>query len=103
MRPWTKRLAAALPWVLAGGLATAVTLVALAPAAWIAPQFARATGAHVNLVDPDGSLWHGSGTLMLASGADQSAATLLPGRVEWTTGFWPLLTGRVQMRMRQTE
>ncbi|VWC00424.1 type II secretion system protein N [Burkholderia lata] len=103
MRPGIKRLATALPWVLAGGLATAVTLVALAPAAWIAPQFARATGGHVNLVDPDGSLWHGSGTLMLAPGADQSAATLLPGRVEWTTGFWPLLTGRVQMRMRQTE
>lgn len=103
MRPGLRRLATALPWVLAGGLATALTLVALAPAAWIAPQFARATGGHVNLVDPDGSLWHGSGTLMLAPGADQSAATLLPGRVEWTTRFWPLLTGRVQMRMRQTE
>ena len=36
MRPGIKRLATALPWVLAGGLATAVTLVALAPAAWIA-------------------------------------------------------------------
>ncbi|MGU7784032.1 type II secretion system protein N [Burkholderia sp. PU8-34] len=103
MRPWPKRLVAALPWLAAGGFACAITLVALAPAAWIAPQFARATGGHVNLVDPDGSVWHGSGTLMLAPGADRSAATLLPGRVEWTTRFWPLLTGRVQMRMRQTE
>lgn len=75
---WIRRLGAALPWVLAGGLAIVVTLVALAPAAWIAPQFARATGGHVNLVDPEGSMWRGSGTLMLAPGADQSAATLLP-------------------------
>lgn len=103
MRPGIRRLAAAVPWAVAGGLATALTLVALAPAAWIAPQVARATGAHVNLVDPEGSLWHGSGTLMLAPGADQSAATLLPGRVQWTTRFWPLLTGRVQMHMRQTD
>ncbi|WGS42043.1 type II secretion system protein N [Burkholderia sp. JSH-S8] len=103
MRPGLKRLFAALPWLVAGGVASVVTLVALAPAAWIAPQFARATGGHVNLVEPDGSVWHGSGALMLAPGADQSAATLLPGRVEWTTGFWPLLTGRVQMKMRQTE
>ena len=66
MRPALRRLVAVLPWLAAGALATAATLVALAPAAWIAPQFARATGGHVNLADPDGSLWHGSGTLMLA-------------------------------------
>lgn len=78
MRPGIKRLATALPWVLAGGLATAVTLVALAPAAWIAPQFARATGAHVNLVDPDGSLWHGSGTLMLAPGPTRARRRCCP-------------------------
>lgn len=103
MNRWTMRPVAALPWVAVGALATAITLIALAPAAWIAPQFARATGGHVNLVDPAGSLWHGSATLMLAPGADQSASTLLPGRVEWTTRFWPLLTGRVQMRLRQTD
>ena len=102
MRPGIKRLATALPWVLAGGLATAVTLVALAPAAWIAPQFARATGARESRRSRRvvvARLGHADAR----AGADQSAATLLPGRVEWTTRFWPLLTGRVQMRMRQTE
>jgi general secretion pathway protein N len=98
-----KRLGAALPWLVVGGLASAVTLVTLAPAAWVAPQFARATHGRVNLVDPDGSLWHGSATLMLAPGADRSASTLLPGRIEWRTRFWPLLTGRVRMRMWQTD
>ncbi|MEC4601236.1 type II secretion system protein N, partial [Burkholderia vietnamiensis] len=43
MRPALRRLVAVLPWLAAGALATAATLVALAPAAWIAPQFARAT------------------------------------------------------------
>jgi general secretion pathway protein N len=73
------------------------------PAAWIVPQFGRATRGHVNLVDPAGSLWHGSATLMLAAGTDGEGATLLPGRIEWTTAFWPLFTGRVHMTMRQTE
>lgn len=52
MKPWSKRLVAALPWLAAGGLASAITLVSLAPAAWVAPQFANATDGHVNLVDP---------------------------------------------------
>jgi general secretion pathway protein N len=75
----------------------------MAPAAWITPQFARQTGGHVNLVDPAGSVWHGSATLMLAAGADMSAATLLPGQIEWRTGFWPLFTGRLRMVMRHSE
>ncbi len=97
------RLRAALPWIAAGGLAILLTLVTLLPAAWVTPQFAQATGGHVNLVNPSGSLWEGSATLLLAPGADRSASTLLPGRVEWHTQFWPLFTGRVRMQMRQTD
>ena len=40
---------------------------------------------------------------MLAAGSDMSAATLLPGRIEWHTAFWPLFTGRVRMTMLQSE
>jgi general secretion pathway protein N len=98
-----RRLAQALPWFVVGALAVAITLIVLAPAAWITPQFAKATGGHVNLVDPAGSVWHGSATLMLAPGADQANSTLLPGRIEWQTAFWPLLTGRVRMRMQHSE
>lgn len=97
-----RRIRTALPWCLTGVLAIGVVIVALLPAAWVTPQFSRATGGHVNLVDPDGSLWHGSATLLLAPGSDRSASTLLPGRIEWRTAFWPLFTGRVQMQMRQT-
>ena len=66
------------------------------------PQFAKSTDGHVNLVDPAGSLWHGSATLMLARQRfGRERATLLPGRIEWRTAFWPLFTGRVRMDMRQ--
>jgi len=103
MTYWMRRVSAALPWLVAGVLASGAVLLARLPAAWIAPRFAQATHGHVNLIDADGSLWNGSASLMLAAGQDTDGATLLPGRVEWRTAFWPLLIGRVQMQMRQTE
>lgn len=98
-----RRTLAVLPWLGVALVSCGAVLIVLLPAAWITPQFAKATEGHVNLVDPSGSLWHGSAALMLAAGADASAATVLPGRIEWETSFWPLLTGRLHMRMRQTE
>jgi general secretion pathway protein N len=103
MTYWMRRIRAALPWLVVAVVSTAAVLLARLPAAWIAPQFARMTHGHVNLVDPAGSLWDGSATLMLAAGQDLGGATLLPGRIEWQTAFWPLVTGRVRMQMRQTQ
>ncbi|REE20799.1 type II secretion system protein N (GspN) [Paraburkholderia sp. BL27I4N3] len=103
MNYWMRRLRVALPWLVIAVLSAAAVMLTMLPAAWITPQFAKQTGGHVNLVDPAGSLWHGSATLMLAAGSDMSAATLLPGRIEWRTAFWPLFTGRVRMIMRHSE
>ncbi|TAM02574.1 MAG: type II secretion system protein N [Paraburkholderia sp.] len=103
MTYWMRRARAALPWLLVGVVSSAAVLLARLPAAWIAPRFAHMSHGHVNLVDPAGSLWNGSATLMLAAGAQANGATLLPGRVEWRTAFWPLFAGRVRMQMRQTE
>ena len=103
MTYWMRRLRAALPWLLVAVFSSLAVMLAMLPAAWITPQFARQSGGHVNLVNPAGSLWHGSATLMLAAGSDMSAATLLPGRIEWHTAFWPLFTGRVRMTMRHSE
>ncbi|ADG17199.1 putative general secretory pathway protein N [Paraburkholderia atlantica] len=103
MNYWMWRLRRALPWLVVAVLSVAAVTLALLPAAWITPQFARQTHGHVNLVDAEGSLWHGSATLMLAAGSDMSAATLLPGRIEWRTAFWPLFTGRLRMVMRHSE
>ncbi|SAK42287.1 general secretion pathway protein N [Caballeronia hypogeia] len=103
MSYWTRRLRLALPALFVMLISIGGTLLVMTPAAWIVPQFSKATGGHVNLVDPAGSLWRGSATLMLAAGSDGAGATLLPGRIEWTTAFLPLLTGRIHMTMRQTE
>ncbi|CAH2773933.1 MAG: General secretion pathway protein N [uncultured Paraburkholderia sp.] len=103
MTYWMRRLRVALPWIVIAVLSSAAVMLALLPAAWITPQFSKQTAGHVNLVDPAGSLWHGSATLMFAAGSDMSAATLLPGRIEWTTAFWPLFTGRVRMAMRHSD
>jgi len=101
-----RRLLAAWPWFVVAGASVVVMLAFMMPAAWIVPQFAKSTDGHVNLVDPAGSLWKGSATLMLATGSGAAAAdgaTLLPGRIEWRTAFWPLFTGHVRMEMRQTD
>jgi general secretion pathway protein N len=103
MSYWTRRIRIALPALFVIIVSVAGTLFVMMPAAWIVPQFSKATGGHVNLVDPAGSLWRGSATLMLAAGSDGAGATLLPGRIEWTTAFLPLFTGRVHMTMRQTQ
>jgi general secretion pathway protein N len=98
-----RRILAAWPWLTVSVISVVVTLLVMLPAAWIVPQFSKATAGHVNLVDPAGSLWKGSATLMLAAGADGEGATLLPGRIEWNTAFWALFTGHVRMQMRQTQ
>lgn len=90
-------------WLLAGILPCGAVLLTMFPAAWVTPQFARMTHGHVNLANPEGSLWNGSASLMLAAGPNTGGATLLPGRVEWHTAFWPLFAGRVRMRIRQTD
>ena len=74
MNYWMRRSRVALPWLVVAVLSAAVVMLAMLPAAWITPQFAKPTSGHVNLVDPAGSLWHGSATLMLAAGSDMSAA-----------------------------
>jgi general secretion pathway protein N len=99
----TRRLLTAWPWFSVAAVTVIVTLFVMLPAAWIVPQFGKSTGGHVNLVDPAGSLWKGSATLMLATGSGGEGATLLPGRIEWHTAFWPLFMGRVRMQMRQTD
>ncbi len=92
-----------LPWLIVALLACSLTLFAMLPAAWIAPQFAQRSGGHVVLANPAGSLWHGSATLRLAAGTDSGEPTELPGQLEWRTAFWPLFTGQLRMTLIETE
>jgi general secretion pathway protein N len=103
MNIWTRPVAGALPWLAVAIVSSGLVLVSMMPAAWITPQFAKATQGHVNLVDASGSLWHGSATVMLSAGDDVETATVLPGRVEWSTSFWSIFAGRLHMDLRETD
>ena len=85
LRP--SRLAPAAPpwgWALLGGLlGLAVTLVVFAPAAWLALALAEASQGRVLLQDGRGTVWSGSGRLLLAGGSGSRDKAALPGRINW--------------------
>ncbi len=87
-QPRTSRLvSAAAPWgwALSGGLlGLVIVLVLFAPAAWLAAALPAVTQGHIELMDPRGTVWSGSGRLLLAGGSGSRDSTALPGRVTWT-------------------
>lgn len=71
-------------WSIAGlvaGLLAAV--IVFAPASWLAGWLASASAGHVLVVDTRGSIWNGSGVLVLTGGAGSRDAASLPGRLHW--------------------
>lgn len=75
-------------WSIAGALIGVIAaLIAFAPASWLARALASATGDHLLLVDTRGSVWNGSGVLVLTGGAGSRDASALPGRLRWKMGM----------------
>ena len=71
-------------WSIAGALVGLVAaLIAFAPASWLARALASATSEHLLIVDTRGSIWNGSGTLVLTGGPGSRDASALPGRQRW--------------------
>lgn len=71
-------------WSVAGAvLGVLIALVAFAPASWLARALASATGEHLLIVDSRGSIWNGSGVLVLTGGPGARDAASLPGRLHW--------------------
>ncbi len=71
-------------WSIAGlliGLAAA--LVLFAPASWLARALASATSDHLLITDTRGSIWSGSGVVVLTGGTGSRDAAALPGRLQW--------------------
>lgn len=84
--PRPQRVAREAPWAWAVGGAVAGLVLALAffaPARWLAAAVARATGGQVQVVDTRGSVWNGSGQLLLTGGTGSTDAAALPGRLSW--------------------
>jgi len=75
-------------WLIGGLLLGALlALVHQAPAAWLARLLERQTAGHVLLAETRGTLWAGSGELVLTGGAGSRDASRLPGRVHWQLGW----------------
>ncbi|MDM4766429.1 hypothetical protein [Pelomonas sp. SE-A7] len=72
-------------WAIAGGLVGLLLAVLLfAPASWLAHGLADASNGHLLLTETRGSVWSGSGVLVLTGGEGSRDASALPGRLEWT-------------------
>lgn len=76
----------AAPWRWAGAgalLGVMLSTVVFAPARWLAQGLAQASGARVQLLQPQGTVWQGSAQLVLGAGSGSQAHTALPGRIQW--------------------
>jgi general secretion pathway protein N len=75
-------------WAVAGAIVGVLAaLVAFAPASWLARSLASASDDHLLIVDTQGSIWNGSGVLVLTGGSGSRDASSLPGRLHWRMGI----------------
>jgi general secretion pathway protein N len=90
-------------WIVAivgGVLATLVTATAVAPAQWAGHAIQSLSGGRVELAEARGTIWNGSGTLVLASGAPGDRARVsLPDPLSWHLSPWSLVSGTVELTL----
>jgi general secretion pathway protein N len=79
---------------LAAALASAVTVLVRAPAAWLG-DWLQAHG-RVRLIDARGTVWDGSALLGLSDGRRMA---VLPGRIAWRIDLASLVAGRLAARV----
>jgi len=85
-------------WSIVGAvLGVLIALVVFAPASWLARALASATSDHLLIVDTRGSIWNGSGVLVLTGGTGSRDASALPGRLHWRMG--PKLQGGLGLQL----
>lgn len=90
-------------YVLIASLSVAVSVLAFAPAAWLGQLLEQQSNGRLTLIDADGSLWRGSALLGGASSTQGSVTPLLPGRFAWQLSPLPLLLGRVELRVENSQ
>ncbi|VWX58136.1 General secretion pathway protein GspN [Burkholderiales bacterium 8X] len=71
-------------WAVLGGLLGALIALAIfAPARWLASALDSATEGRLRLVNPRGTVWNGSSSVIFASGATGNTSIALPGNLQW--------------------
>jgi general secretion pathway protein N len=76
-----------------GGL---MALLIHLPAQWLSQALFKATLGQVQLQEVKGSVWQGSGKLVLTGGEGSRDALALPGRINWQTGMSLNVSSRPQ-------
>lgn len=74
------------PWrwaILGGVLGLLLATAMFAPAAWLGSVLTMVSQGRVVLNEPIGTVWNGSGQLVLSGGVGSRDATTLPGRIQW--------------------
>ena len=75
-------------WAVAGAvMGGLMALLIHLPAQWLAKVLFKATQGQVQLQEVQGSVWQGSGKLVLTGGEGSRDALALPGRINWQTGM----------------
>jgi general secretion pathway protein N len=71
-------------WAVLGAvLGVLLATILFAPAAWLGKALTMGSQGRVVLNEPMGTVWKGSGQLVLSGGAGSKDATTLPGRIHW--------------------
>jgi general secretion pathway protein N len=81
-----------------------VVIVLSAPASFVDIGVNQSTQGRLRLADTQGTVWRGSGRIVLADIAAEAApytvtGLVLPGRFEWTIAGLPLFIGRVNAQL----
>lgn len=85
-------------WWAVGIAVFIVGLVATAPAEWLGEALARQTASRVLLANPSGTVWRGSGFLIVKQGEQ----TFDLGAVRWSLSPWSLFLLRLSTHMELT-
>ena len=84
------------------GIGCIISLLIHWPAQWLAQSLTQATQGQVQLQEAQGSIWQGSGKLVLTGGAGSRDAMALPGRIAWQLNLrmhaWALPSLNVQVQ-----
>lgn len=89
---------AGLIWIGAAILSVALAALVFLPASWLAVLLEKQTGGRLSLGDVQGSFWHGSAFVGVASGKSGPVSPLFPGRFSWRISPM-LLLGQIEMEV----
>ena len=87
-------------------MAALVTTLLIAPAGWLDVGLAAATQGRLRLAEANGTVWQGSGRLVLVDVGERAVqrqsltGMVLPGRLQWSVDRLPVLVGLISAQVQ---